>query len=110
PRQPPDPAALASRSRRHRWALLAAKGSGTGLWQPNQPSSGELALAAQADGYRRIAQLVQADRQTVRRYVEAAKRVGLGRSGGDELLPHELLGRQPTSSRPRGRAICTARV
>jgi len=34
---------------------------------------------------------VQADRQTVRRYVEAAERVGLGRSGGDELLPHELL-------------------
>src|SRR5215467_14482923 len=26
-------------------ALLAAKGGGTGLWQPNQPSSGELALA-----------------------------------------------------------------
>jgi len=63
-----------------------------------------LRLWLKGHGYRRIAQLVQADRKTVRRYVEAAEGVGLGRSGGDELLTDELLGamaEQLQTGRPR---------
>ncbi len=59
---------------------------------------------AESHGYRRIAQLVQADRKTVRRYVEASEGVSLERSGGDELLTDELLGAmavQLQTGRPR---------
>ncbi len=41
---------------------------------------------------RAIARLAQADRKTVRRYLEAALRAGLERGGGEEQLSDELLG------------------
>jgi hypothetical protein len=58
-----------------------------------------LRLWLKGHGYRRIAQLVQADRKTLRRYVEAAEGVGLGRSGGDELLG--AMAEQLQTGRPR---------
>jgi hypothetical protein len=64
----------------------------------------EVRLWLKGHGYRRIAQLVQADRKTVRRYVEAAEGFGLRRSGGDEMLTDELLGamaEQLQAGRPR---------
>jgi len=63
-----------------------------------------LRLWLKGHGYRRIAELVQADRKTVRRYVEAARDAGLERGGGDEVLTDELLGvmaEQLPSGRPR---------
>jgi transposase len=63
-----------------------------------------LRLWLKGHGYRRIAELVQADRKTVRRYVEAAQDAGLEREGGDEVLSDELLGtmaEQLQSGRPR---------
>jgi len=63
-----------------------------------------LRLWLRGHGYRRIAELVQADRKTVRRYVEAAQGAGLERGGGDEALTDELLGamaEQVQSGRPR---------
>ena len=63
-----------------------------------------LRLWLRGHGYRRIAELVRADRKTVRRYVEAAEGAGLERGGGDEALTDELLGtmaEQLQSGRPR---------
>jgi transposase len=63
-----------------------------------------LRLWLKGHGYRRIAELVRADRKTVRRYVEAARSAGLEGRGGDELLTDELLGtmaEQMQAGRPR---------
>lgn len=63
-----------------------------------------LRLWLRGHGYRRIAELVRADRKTVRRYVEAAQGAGLERGGGEEALTDELLGamaEQVQSGRPR---------
>jgi transposase len=62
-----------------------------------------LRLWLRGQGYRRIAERVQADRKTVRRYVEAAQAVGLERGVGEEQLTDELLGslaEQVQSGRP----------
>ncbi|MSQ84973.1 MAG: IS21 family transposase [Myxococcales bacterium] len=64
-------------------------------------------------GYRAIAELVTADRKTVRRYVEAAQVLGVARGGGVEQLTDEVLGQVAQAVRPgrRGkpgemRALC----
>jgi transposase len=51
-------------------------------------------------GYRAIAELVAVDRKTVRRYVEAAKVLGLSRDAGAEQLTDELLGQVAQAVRP----------
>ena len=52
------------------------------------------------EGYRAIAELVTVDRKTVRRYVEAARTLGLSRDGGAEQLTDELLGLVAQAVRP----------
>lgn len=51
-----------------------------------------LRLWLRGHGKRAIARLAQVDRKTVRRYLEAAERAGLERSGGEMQLTDELLG------------------
>jgi hypothetical protein len=64
-----------------------------------------LRLWLRGHGYRRIAELVRADRKTLGRcYVKAAQGAGLERGGGEEALTDELLGamaEQVQSGRPR---------
>ena len=63
-----------------------------------------LRLWLRGHGYRRIAELVCADRKTVHRYVEAAQEASLERGSGDGVLTDELLGtmaEQLQSGRPR---------
>ena len=51
-----------------------------------------LRLWLRGHGLRAIARLAQIDRKTVRCYLEAAERTGLGRTGGEVELTDELLG------------------
>lgn len=51
-----------------------------------------LRLWLRGHGRRAIARLAQVDRKTVRRYLEAAERSGLVRSGGELQLTDQLLG------------------
>jgi transposase len=65
-----------------------------------------LRLWLRGEGLRSIAQLVAADRKTIRRYVAAAQAAGLSRDGGEEQLTDELVGvvvEAARPARPRGR-------
>ena len=52
------------------------------------------------DGERTIAKAVGVDRKTARRYIAAGLRLGLERSGGEEQLTEELIGRVVEEVRP----------
>lgn len=52
------------------------------------------------DGERRVARAVGVDRKTARRYIAAGLRLGLDRSGGEEQLTEELIGRVVEEVRP----------
>ena len=71
-----------------------------------------LRLWLRGEGLRSIAQLVAADRKTVRRYVEAAQAAGLSRDGGEDQLTDALLGAVVEAvrpARPRGRGAAWER-
>ncbi len=59
-----------------------------------------LRLWLKGAGERTIAQSAGVDRKTVRRYLEAAKELGLDRSGGDDQLTDELIGQLVERVRP----------
>ncbi len=59
-----------------------------------------LRLWLKGAGERTIAQSAGVDRKTVRRYLEAAKALGLSRSSGEEQLTDELIGQLVERVRP----------
>ncbi len=59
-----------------------------------------LRLWLAGEGFRSVERLSQVDRKTVRRYVDAAERLGLGRDGGDGQLTDALVGMVVEAVRP----------
>lgn len=59
-----------------------------------------LRLWLRGEGVRATQRLASVDRKTVRRYVAAAQEVGLDRTGGEEQLSDEFLGRVVEAVRP----------
>jgi transposase len=59
-----------------------------------------LRLWVRGHGYKSIARLTQIDRKTVRRYVEAAVRVGMRQAGGETQITEGLVGEVINQVRP----------
>jgi hypothetical protein len=59
-----------------------------------------LRLWLREEGFRSIERLAGVDRKTVRRYVEAASRLGLGRDGGEDQLTDGLVAMVVEAVRP----------
>jgi transposase len=59
-----------------------------------------LRLWLAGEGFRSVERLAQVDRKTVRRYVDAARRLGLVREGGDDQLTDVFIGMVVETVRP----------